>query len=174
MQIPKIIQVPITRASASTWPDDLETFVEVDTTLWGETHAISDFAFKALCHGLKQLVNDSVADPKKYPTANDVFDRCSTKADELSTMDHTFGGGGGERLSVEEKVLREAIVTDARKRFAMKAVDANKIAMTPQEYFRKVAAKEASTPDAVEAAFQELIAPIVAAKKAATGLTLKL
>lgn len=168
MNLPKTLNIPITRATNGSWPEELAGQVEVTTDLWSE-----EFTLAVLCHGLKQLINDSVADPKKYPTPEDVYDRCAEKADQLSTMDHTFGGGGGERLTIKQKVLREVITSDARKRFSMKAADAAKIAMTPNEYFRKVATAASSTPEAVEAAFQDLIAPIVEAKKASSSLNLK-
>jgi hypothetical protein len=167
--IPETFEVPITRVDGE-WPSDIDQMVLVSTKIWTD-----EFLHFVIAHGLKQVTNDSVADSKKYSTPEDIFDRCAKKADELTAMEHGFGSSIGKaRLSIEAEELRKAIDTDARKRFGMKAVDAKKASMTPDDYFRRVATKKGgdTTPEAVRSAFEAAIAPTVAARKAAADTTI--
>ena len=169
IELPEEIEVPITKAANHpSWPDDLDTFVTVTTGSWDV-----EWLLKVIFHGLKQVTNDGVSDPKKYPTPADIYEKCAKKADSLSDLSHGFGGTITGRVSIEETCERDARTTYARKNLGYKAVDAIKLSRLPQQFNREYAAYLSKkhdkdiTPEMVAAAISKEVAPIVALKKAA-------
>lgn len=132
--------------------NDTVTFQVSEVTYTLKLSTLSpDYIAQILAHGAKQVTGDAAAGK-----APDDRNAASRKAfDKLSAGEHAFGGGGGgKRLSLFDRCLRDTILDYCAKK-GIKGEDARDAAATPQPTVVAWAKAKGSDPEKAWAMVQK-------------------